>query len=221
MESVHRSVSRKSLFLLQKPSSLYSVKHIRLSIIYVKLVQYIKSILSNGEKELTEKIYFILYFYVIWLLILLAGDVQLNPGPISQENAFLLSILHCKVRSIRNKLDFIRNECLDFNIICFTETHLNYIITNDFLDLSDSFDEPYRKDRTSHGGGILVYLNKDIVHSRITDLEAFCNESIWVKIVVNSDIYLTGTFYSPKAADKDFLETLTLTLKQLLTYRKM
>ena len=82
-----------------------------------KLVQYIKSILSNGGKELTEKIYFILYFYVIWLLILLAGDVQLNPGPISQENAFLLSILHCKVRSIRNKLDFIRNECLDFNIM--------------------------------------------------------------------------------------------------------
>ena len=53
-----------------------------------KLVKYIKSILSNGEKELTEKIYFILYFYVIWLLILLAGDVQLNPGPISQDKAF-------------------------------------------------------------------------------------------------------------------------------------
>ena len=118
-------------------------------------------------------------------------------------------------------MDFIRNECLDFNIICFTETHLNYIITNDFLDLSDSFDEPYRNDRTSHGGRILVYLNKDLVHSRSTDLEAFCNESIWVKIVVNSDIYLIGTFYSPKTADKDFLETLTLTLKQLLTYRKM
>ena len=79
-----------------------------------KLVQYIKSILFNGEKELTEKIYFILYFCT---LILLAGDVQLNPGPIEQENAFLLSILHCNVRSIRNKLDFIRNEFLDFNII--------------------------------------------------------------------------------------------------------
>ena len=82
-----------------------------------KLVQYIKSILFNGGKELTEKIYFILYFYVIWLLILLDGDVQLNPGPISQENAFLLSILHCNVRSIRNKLNFIRNEFLDFNTI--------------------------------------------------------------------------------------------------------
>ena len=100
-------------------------------------------------------------------------------------------------------MDFIRNEFLDFNIICFTETHLNYIITNDFLDLSDSFDEPYRKDRTRHEGGILVDLNKDLVHSRITDLEAHCSESIWVKIDVNSDIYLICTFYSPKT-DKDF-----------------
>ena len=185
-----------------------------------KLVQYTKSILFNGGKELTEKIYFILYFYVIWLLILLAGDVQLNPGPISQENAFLLSILHCNVRSIRNKLDFIRNEFLDFNIICFTETHLNYIITNDFLDLSDSFDEPYRKDRTSHGGGILVYLNKDLVHSRITDLEAYCNESIWVKIVVNSDIYLVGTFYSPKTADKDFFRNFNLNIEAAFNISK-
>ena len=61
-----------------------------------------------------------------------------------------------------------------------------------FLTFLTLFDEPYIKDRTSHGGGILVYLNKDLVHSRITDLEAFCNESIWVKIVVNSDIYLIG-----------------------------
>ena len=70
---------------------------------FKKLVQYITSILFNGERELTEKIYFILYFYVIWLLILLAGNVQLIPGPMSQENPFLLSILHCNIRSIRNK----------------------------------------------------------------------------------------------------------------------
>ena len=131
---------------------------------------------------------------MIWLLILLAGDVQPNLGPMSQENAFLLSILHCNIRSIRNRLDFIRNEFLDFNIICSTETHLNYIITNDNLDLSDSFEKPYRKNRTSHGREILVYLNKDLVHSRITDIEANCNQSIWVKLVVNSDIYLIGTF---------------------------
>ena len=81
------------------------------------------------------------------------------------------------------------------------------------MDLSDSFDEPNRKDRTSHEGGIIVYLNKDHVHTRITDLEAYFNESIWVKIVANSDIYLIGTFYSPKTADKDFFRNFNLNIE--------
>ena len=97
----------------------------------------------------------------------------------------------------------------------------NYIFecyrSNDFLDLSDSFDEPYRKDRTSHGGGILVYLNKDLVHSRITDLEAYCNESIWVKIVVNSDIYLIGTFLT---VDKDLFRNFNLNIEAAFNISK-
>ena len=114
----------------------------------------------------------------------------------------------------------IRNEFLDFNIICSTETHLNYIITNDNLDLSDSFEKPYRKNRTSHGREILVYLNKDLVHSRITDIEANCNQSIWVKLVVNSDIYLIGTFYSPKTADKYFFRNFNLNIEAAFNISK-
>ena len=93
-------------------------------------------------------------------------------------------------------MDFIKDEFLDSNIISFTETHLNFIIKNDCFNLSDSFDESYRNGRTSHGGRMLVYLNKDLVPSRIIDLEAYCNESIWLNKVVNSDKYLTGTFYA-------------------------
>ena len=97
-------------------------------------------------------------------------------------------------------MNFIRDNFLDFNILCFTETHLNDVITDDFLYLSDSFDIPYRKERTNRGGGILVYLNKDLTHSRVTDLEGYCSESIWVKICLNSEVIFVGTFYSPKTA---------------------
>ena len=179
--------------------------------LFKNLILCIKSILFIGEKGSTKKIYLIHYFFLIWLLILLAGDVQPNPSPMSQENIFLLLKLHCNTRSIWNQMDFVKDEFLDFNI-CFTGTHLNYTITNDFFNLSDSFDEPYRKDRTSHGGGILVHLNKDLVHSRITDLEAYCNESIWVKLVVNYDIYLIGTFYGPKTANKKVLRNFNLNI---------
>ena len=35
------------------------------------------------------------------------------------------------------------------------------MICNDVLILSDLFDAPYRKDRSNHGSGLLVYINSD------------------------------------------------------------
>ena len=137
----------------------------------------------------------------------------LFPGPIVSGKTYLLSLLHCNIRSIRNKLNFIREEFLDCNVLCFTETHLNESITQENLFLSDSLDEPYSKDRTNHGGGILVYLNKDLVHSRVADLQGYCNESIWVKIFVKSEVYLIGVFYSPKTADNVFFGNLNMNLE--------
>ena len=46
-------------------------------------------------------------------------------------------------------------------------------ISNDQLLLSDTFDQPYRKYRTNHGGGLLVYLNLDLAHARRADLDFF------------------------------------------------
>ena len=175
------------------------------------LLLCIGSFLSIGEKNLKENS--VQLSLLILLIILQAGDVERNPGPVSSGKSFLLSILHCNIRSVRNKLNFIRDEFLDFNILCFTETHLNNVVTDSFLCLSDSFDTPYRKDRTSHGGGILVYLNKDLVHSRVADLEVYCNESIWVKVIINTELYLIGVFYSPRTAEVDFFTNLNLNIK--------
>ena len=61
-------------------------------------------------------------FLVILFLLLQAGDVETNPDP---ENVHELSILKLNIRSIRNKLDFILDNFSDFNILCFSETHLD------------------------------------------------------------------------------------------------
>ena len=65
---------------------------------------------------------------IILLLIQLAGDVQSNPGPTinnANVNGNCLSIFHLNVGSIRNKLTYLSEYLSDFDIICFTETHLN------------------------------------------------------------------------------------------------
>jgi len=53
-------------------------------------------------------------------LLLLSGDIELNPGPDYKA----LSVLHLNVRSIRNKLDYVASNLCNFDILCFTETHL-------------------------------------------------------------------------------------------------
>ena len=61
-------------------------------------------------------------FLILLMVLLQAGDVETNPGP---ENLYDLSVLHLNTRSIKNKIDYITDNFLDFNILCFTETRLD------------------------------------------------------------------------------------------------
>ena len=76
-----------------------------------------------------------LIFYIYCsILLILSGDIEENPGPIlGHENC--LSLLHQNIRGIKNKLDFIVDNFLDYDILCFTETKLNSIISDDSLQL--------------------------------------------------------------------------------------
>ena len=74
------------------------------------------------------------------------------------------------------------------------------------MNLSKYFDVSYRKDRSCHGGGILVYINSCLIHKRRTDLEIFWDESIRVEVRINNQPHLLGIFYSTKPYDQIFLE---------------
>ena len=63
---------------------------------------------------------------LVWLIIILSGDVETNPGPDNLRD-HCMSILHCNIRSIRNKIEYIRDNFCDFDCLCFTETHLDNI----------------------------------------------------------------------------------------------
>ena len=75
------------------------------------------------------------------------------------------------MRSIRKKLEYIADQYCDFECLRFTETHLDNNIENAEFFLTHDFAIPYRKDRTNHGGGILVYINNNLIHHRRQDLE--------------------------------------------------
>ena len=144
------------------------------------------------------------FFYLLMLLLLLNyGDIERNPGPVNNFNYTDLSILHCNIRSLRHKLEHIRDSYLDYDILCFTEIHLDMTVPDEFLHLSNSLDKLDRKD---HGGGICVYLSSSLLHQRVMELETFCEESIWISITFKRRKVLIGTFYSPKISDSLFFE---------------
>ena len=100
--------------------------------------------------------------------------------------------------------------------MCFTETHLDNNIANADICLTKDFSIPYRKDRTNHGGGILVYINSNLLHKRISELNVFWEETLWVEIKINNQQYLLGTFYSPKPKDQDFFEALDRNIEKAM-----
>ena len=155
---------------------------IQIPIFIATLITIIINLLLNCSKFATDLLNNQHYFVLIALILLSHGDIESNPGPVNTNRDYNnnISILHCNIRSIRQKLEYIRDSFLDFDLLCFTETHLDAAVSDDFLHLSETFDVFYRKDRTNHGGGIIVYLSNSLVHQRMPELETFCNESIWI-----------------------------------------
>ena len=173
-----------------------------------------KFLLGLGT-EIYKSIYNIEVSIIVWLLLLLSGDIELNPGPdIIPEHS--VSILHCNIRSIRNKLDYIIDNFCDFECLCFTETHLDDNVDNSQISLTSDYGIPYRKDRTNHGGGILVYVNNNLIHKRRPDLEVFWTESLWVEIKINKRQFLLGTFYSPKPQDQLFFDAFNRNIEKAM-----
>ena len=97
-------------------------------------------------------------------------DKHSNPGPASSEsNDTSLDIFHLNARSIRNKLEDIYSIAEEYHILCFSETHLDQSIDSSSLVL-EGFGLPFRKDRSQHDGGVMIYISDLLVYKRRTDL---------------------------------------------------
>ena len=63
----------------------------------------------------------ILSYLLLFSLLIVCGDIELNPGPedtpVSHENS--LSIVHANIRSLQNKLNYVIDIVEDFDIIFF------------------------------------------------------------------------------------------------------
>ena len=147
-------------------------------------------------------------------MLLISGDVHPNPGQAhsdsssfrsvsSTESYDCLSLLHLNIRSIRKKIDFIQNELLDYDILCFTETHLG--IDFQMTDINfEGFHSPVYKNRTDSGGRVIIYSKSELSITERLDLCHPRLELVWIELSTKTKKFLIGCIYRPPSETVDF-----------------
>ena len=120
-------------------------------------------------------------------------DIHPNPGPNNTDTIHTLYILHLNTRSIRNNMNSISDLPESYQILCFSETHLDDTIDSSSLQI-EGFDTPLRKDRTRNGGGAMVCISSVLNYKIRPDLENQRLETIWFEIKLKSQIILFIAF---------------------------
>ena len=148
--------------------------------------------------------------YLFVMIILLSGDISLNPG--SDPNASRsfddlvktrgLKVLHQNIRGLvchKAGLEELlcRSDLKQAHVIGISETHINRNIRDSEIDIA-GFDL-LRKDRAKGaGGGVAVYVVESLPNHRRLDLEEDGIECIWIEVwVKNSKPILVGNLYRP------------------------
>ena len=183
---------------------------------------------SNGSKH--KKVIFIWilfstfvsYNFLRWLyvlLITLSGDVELNPGP-KRNTVQTLSICHWNLSSIcaHNfaKLTLLRAyvSVRKFDIICLSETYLDYSIDDENLEISGYY--LIRSDHPSNikRGGICIYY-KNFLPLKVTDVRLLEECIAFDLIISNKLCSFVALYRSPSQSQDDFAtfsDNLELTL---------
>ena len=129
----------------------------------------------------------------LFILLMKCGDVHPNPGPASNESNF--SIVHNNICSLENKVHFIEAELNHFDIITLSETCLNSNCQNEKIELF-GYHPPVRRDRQDRqGGGVAIYVKKNLICVHRPDLEVPDLEAVWIETKIQQQSLLIGSFY--------------------------
>ena len=164
----------------------------------------------------TANVHYILY---LMTLLLLSGDIEPNPGPDSSSSETTLgaiSIMHLNIRSLRNKLNFVFDNFCDFDILCFTETHLNDQIDDNHLTGECTNFNLYRRDVSSHSGGVVIYVNNSYYAKRRFDLEILSVQCIWLEVSYQRSSFLLCAAYRPPNSPTHIWDDLNISIERAL-----
>jgi hypothetical protein len=157
------------------------------------------------------------------LLILLANDVEINPGPegapehvTPQQLDHNMRCLYFNARSLVNKTTEFQALVTDFDIVAITETWLKAEIGNCELLPGQNFTI-HRKNRADRiGGGVLLAVRNNIFNLRRKDLESDSTEMLACEIRPKSiKKLLVLVFYRPPNTNLNYIKQLKVLLQRI------
>ena len=169
--------------------------------------------------------------FLCQVLLLMAMDVESNPGPVGQPKN--LSMVQMNVQSLYMtsrpnpsiKLDEIRSVYAidkEIDIICVTETWLHDQSDSSKIEIQ-GYGKPYRRDRQGNRyGGVCAYVSENIVSRRLQHLEPPGIELLWLELKVQLKRVILGVCYrAPRqnqAEAEDFLEQLQASITNVIAH---
>lgn len=157
-------------------------------------------------------------------------DVTIPTSPVNIDNSSFdshqidqwftkkgLNIVHLNIHYVYPKLDEIKmvlNEQPNIDILCLCETFLH----DDFLDKELHIDgyNIIRRDRPSHGGGILIYYKNSLACTIRHDLLHSDIEMVWLNIKCSMQKpFLLGYVYRPPSTTSDWLQKVETILEKV------
>lgn len=156
--------------------------------------------------------------YLFTMILLLSGDIALNPGPFSSEINNLedftrsrgIKLLHqniCGLISHKHNLEefLSRPGCEKIHVMGISESHL---VPNDSKKWPGNADKEIQIDgfitqrndrKCGRGGGVVVYVRNSLKWIRRQDLECPDIECVWLGILLtNLKVYLLEISTAPR-----------------------
>ena len=66
----------------------------------------------------------------------------------------------------------------------------------------------FHRDRSRHGGGVLIFVRDNLQITPRNDLSSFCDELLWLEVCISTGPILFEVFYRPPVQSVDNLVTL-------------
>ena len=134
----------------------------------------------------------------------------------SNENAFDLIkqnrlknknkviLAHLNINSIRNKFTCLKELVSDnIDVLVIQETKLDETFPERAF-MIPGYKKPFRKDRNSHGGGIMVFIRDDIPSREVPQIQGFSDlEGMFVEINLRKSKWLLFATYKPPSFSKN------------------